>query len=255
MRIVLKIGGNEIDDSTFLAKVTSLVSGLQKENHRLILVHGGGKEITGLLDKLGVETKFVNGMRYTDERSLAATEMVLSGGINKRLVRTFERAGVNAIGASGVDASILVAERITRSGEDLGLVGEVSAVNVKVIESLMRDFVLVLSPVSLEKGTGNPLNVNADYAAAAIARFIRAELVIFLSNVPGVISSGEVLPKVEEKEFERLKQEGVITGGMIPKIESGLRAVKGGAKIAFITNADGAAAIVSGKNAGTQVTV
>ena len=167
MRIVLKIGGNEIDDAGFLSKVTSLVSRLQKENHQVVVVHGGGKEITGLLKKLGIETGFVNGMRYTDAQSLDATEMVLSGGSNKRLVRTLQRSGISALGASGVDGSILVAEKIIRQGEDLGLVGDVSAVNVRVVENLIRDFVLVLSPISLEKGSGDSLNVNADYAAAA----------------------------------------------------------------------------------------
>ncbi len=254
MKIVLKIGGNEIDDGTFLSKVTSLVAGLQKENHQVVMVHGGGKEITGLLKKLGIETKFVNGMRYTDEQSLAATEMMLSGGINKRLVRTLQKSGVSAIGASGVDGSILVAEKIRREGEDLGLVGEVSAVNVRVVENLIRDFVLVLSPIGLEKETGDSLNVNADYAAAAMASFLKAELVIFLSNVPGVISSGEVLSRIEEREFEILKKSGVITGGMIPKVESALRAVRAGARIAFITDAEGARKIAAGENAGTQVT-
>lgn len=251
---MLKIGGNEIDDAAFLTRVTSLVGKLRKENHEIVLVHGGGKEITGLLKKLGIETRFVNGMRYTDAQSLDATEMMLSGGINKRLVKTLQRSGISALGASGVDASIMVAEKITRGGEDLGLVGEVSAVNVRVVEELIREFVLVLSPISLDRSSGGSLNVNADYAAAAMASFLKAELVIFLSNVPGVISAGSVLPKIEEREFEELKKNGVVTGGMIPKVESGLRAVKGGARIAFITDAEGAARIASGENAGTRVT-
>ncbi len=255
MRIVLKIGGNEIDDAAFLAQVTALVGTLRKANHEIVLVHGGGKEITGLLKSLGIETRFVDGIRYTDARSLGATEMILSGGINKRLVKILQLAGIGALGASGVDASIMVAEKITRDGQDLGLVGEVSAVNVRVVENLIREFVLVLSPVSLDKNSGGSLNVNADYAAAAMASFLKAELVIFLSNVPGVINAGSVMPRIKESEFEELKKNGVITGGMIPKIESGLRAVKGGVRIAFITDADGARKIASGTNAGTQVTV
>lgn len=254
MRIVLKIGGNELDDSGFLSKVAALVEKLQKENHELVLVHGGGKEITGLLAKLGVDTKFVDGMRYTDEQTLGAVEMMLSGSVNKRLVRILQQKGVAALGVSGVDAGILVAEKITRGGKDIGLVGEVSAVNVNVVEELMGRFVVVLSPISKEKESGNPLNVNADFAAAAVASFLRAELVIFLSNVPGVISGGNVIGKMQEREFEELKKNGVITGGMIPKIEAALRSLKQGAGIAFITDADGAAQIASGKNAGTQVT-
>ncbi len=255
MRIVLKIGGNEIDDPGFLSKVTSLVGRLQKENHQIIVVHGGGKEITALLEKLGIETRFVDGLRYTDADSLAAVEMMLSGSINKRLVRTLLQAGVSALGVSGIDGKILVAEKITRDGKDIGLVGEVSAVNLSVLESLMRTFVVILSPISTDKISGGALNVNADYAAAAVASFLGAELIIFLSNVPGVISGGSVLPRMHQKDFEELKTSGVITGGMVPKIEAALRALKDGAKIAFITDADGTEQIVSGANAGTQVLV
>jgi acetylglutamate kinase len=253
VRIVLKIGGNEIDDAGFLSKVTSLIGRLQKENHQVIVVHGGGKEITALLEKLGVETRFVDGLRYTGADTLAAVEMTLSGSINKRLVRTLLQAGVSAIGLSGIDGKILVAEKITRNGNDIGLVGEVSAVNVRVLESLIHSFVVVLSPISTDKETGGPLNVNADYAAAAVASFLGAELIIFLSNVPGVISGGSVLPRMHQKDFDELRTSGVITGGMIPKIEAAIRAVKDGAKIAFITDADGTEQIISGANAGTQV--
>ena len=255
MRIVLKIGGNEIDDPGFLSKVTSLIGRLQKENHHVIVIHGGGKEITALLEKLGIETKFVDGLRYTDAGSLAAVEMMLSGSINKRLVRTLLQAGVSALGVSGIDGKILVAEKITRDGKDIGLVGEVSAVNISVLESLMRNFVVVLSPISTDKISGGALNVNADYAAAAVASFLGAELIIFLSNVPGVISAGNVLPRMQQKDFDELRKSGVITGGMVPKIEAALRALKDGAKIAFITDADGTEQIVSGANAGTQVVV
>ncbi len=255
MRIVLKIGGNEIDDSSFLEKVALLVAKLQKENHQIVLVHGGGKEITGLLEKLGIGTNFVDGLRYTDKKSLDAVEMMLSGSINKRLVRALQRNGVAAIGLSGIDGRILVAEKTTRNGKDIGLVGEVSTVNLPVLEPFLRTHAVVLSPISTDKDSGNALNVNADYAAAAVASFLRSELIIFLSNVAGVISGGNVLPKMHEKEFEEMKKNGEITGGMIPKGEAAVRALKDGAKIAYITDADGAAQIVGGVNAGTQVLV
>lgn len=255
MRIVLKVGGNEMDDEEFLSRITSLVARLRKDNHQIVLVHGGGKEITALLDKLGIETKFVEGMRYTDAESLKATEMVLSATVNKRLVRKLQSSGVSALGVSGVDGNILTAEKLVRKGPDAGLVGEVSAMNVRVVEELMRNFVLVLSPISAEKGSAQSLNVNADYAAAAVASFLGSELIIFLSNVPGVISAGNVLEKIHEREFEDLKKNGVITGGMVPKLEAGFRALKGGARLAYITNADGAEGIVAGQSAGTQVTI
>ncbi len=255
MRIVLKIGGNEIDNPTFLGKASSLVAGLRKDGHQIVLVHGGGKEISTLLDTLGIATRFVDGMRYTDTESLKIIEMMLSGAINKRLVRSLQSSGVRALGVSGVDAGILVADKLVRGPEDVGLVGEVSYVDVEVVEELTRKFVLVLSPVSADKQSAGSLNVNADYAAAAVASFLRSELIIFLSNVPGVISAGNVLKKLQEREFEDLKKNGVITGGMVPKIEAAFRALKGGAGIAFITDAEGAEKIASGGSAGTQVTV
>ncbi len=253
MKIVLKIGGNEIDDSNFLEKVSRLVAEIRNKNHQVILVHGGGKEITRLLNRLGLETKFVKGMRYTDPQSLEAVEMMLSGSINKRLVRSLQQTGVDAIGLSGVDGRILTAERIKREGEDIGLVGGVASVNTSVLENLMDKFAVVLSPISSDKESGGALNVNADYATAAVASSLRSELTIFLSNVPGVINNGSLIAALRESEFEDLKRSSVITGGMVPKIEAALRAVKDGARIAFITDADGASQIVSGQTAGTQV--
>ncbi len=253
MKIVLKIGGNEIDDPEFLEKVSAVVSKLRRENHSIVLVHGGGKEITRLLGALGLETKFVKGMRYTDEASLDVVEMSLSGLINKRLVRLLQQKNVSAIGVSGVDARILVAEKILREGEDVGLVGEVAQVNVAVLEDLMNRFVVVLSPVSTKKDSTSSLNVNADYAAAGVASSINSELTIFLSNVPGVIDKGAVLPKLDEKDFVNLSKTGIITGGMVPKVEAAFRALKGGVQRAFITDADGALQIATGQNAGTQV--
>jgi acetylglutamate kinase len=228
---------------------------VRNENHQVILVHGGGKEITHLLDTLGIETNFVDGMRYTDPRSLEAVEMMLSGSINKRLVRILQKDGVSAVGLSGIDGTLLVAEKITRDGKDIGLVGEVSGMNTQLLESLMRTHVVVLSPISSDKKSGGPLNVNADYAAAAVASFLGSELIIFLSNVPGVISAGNVISRLHETEFDKLKKDGVITGGMVPKIEAAVRALKNGAKIAFITDAEGTEQIISGRNAGTQVII
>ena len=254
MRIVLKIGGNEIDDRNFLANVSRLVAGTIEKGHKVIMVHGGGKEITRLLDKLAIETIFVSGMRYTDSASLEAVEMMLSGLINKRLVRSLQQNGINAIGLSGIDGRILSAQRMKRNGEDIGLVGEVSAVNLPVIEMLLERFVVVLSPISLNAETGDALNVNADYAAAAVASSLTSELTIFLSNVPGILNGGTVMKSLDEKEFLTLKGSGIIAGGMIPKIEAALRAVKSGVRIAFITDDAGASQIVEGNPAGTQVT-
>jgi len=254
LRIVLKIGGNEIDDQSFLDKVSKLVAGIHKDGHKVVLVHGGGKEITNLLTRLGIGTRFVKGFRYTDLQSLEAVEMMLSGLINKRLVRALQQNGVHAIGLSGIDGKILIAERTTREGEDIGFVGEVQTVNAAALEELMQKFVVVLSPISANEDLTGSLNVNADYAAAAVASSLKSELAIFLSNVQGVLNDGRVMPELNEKEFMSLKQSGIVTGGMVPKIEAALRALNGGTKKAFIVDAEGASKIVSGQPAGTHVT-
>lgn len=253
MRIVLKIGGNELNDNEFLEKVSAVVSKLHQGNHKIILVHGGGKEITHLLGVLGLETRFVNGMRYTDAPTLDVVEMSLSGLINKRLVKLLQKKNLSAIGVSGVDARIIVADKMLRDGEDVGLVGEATQINVAVVEDLMSRFVVVLSPIGINRDSTSSLNVNADYAAAAVASAINSELTIFLSNVPGVIDKGAVLPKLDEKDFVNLSKTGIITGGMVPKIEAAFRALKGGVQRTFITDADGALHLVIGENAGTQV--
>lgn len=255
MRIVLKIGGNEIDDLEFLEKVSSIVAKLRLENHGVVLVHGGGKEITRFLAALGVETNFVKGMRYTDAATLDVVEMSLSGLINKRLVRSLQRKNVETIGLSGVDGTMLVAEKMLREGEDVGLVGEVMSVNVDMLEELMKRFAVVLSPISTNADSTSSLNVNADFAAAAVASSLKSELTIFLSNVSGVIENGAVLARLNEKDFMELKHNGVVTGGMVPKIEAAIRAIRTGVRMAFVTDADGAMKLISGENAGTQVTV
>ncbi|HUI31815.1 MAG TPA: acetylglutamate kinase [Candidatus Acidoferrales bacterium] len=253
MKIVLKIGGNEIDDQGFLKKVSTLVAKIRGDHHNVVLVHGGGKEITKLLAKLNIETKFIKGFRYTDSQSLEAVEMVLSGLINKRLVKSLQQIGVNAIGLSGVDGKILVAKRTERDGEDMGFVGEVESVNASAIEELMQKFAVVLSPISADKDSIISLNVNADYAAAAVASSIKAELALFLSNVPGVLKDGKVIPELREKEFQNLKALNVIAGGMVPKIEAAFFTLGNGSGKAFITNAEGASDLVSGRTAGTRI--
>ncbi len=253
MKLVLKIGGNEIDDSDFLGKVSRLVEKMRERRHEIVLVHGGGKEVTQLLMKLGIETKFVNGFRHTDLRGLEAVEMMLSGLINKRLVRTLHQNGVNAIGLSGVDGKILIAKKIERDGIDIGFVGEVKTVNTAVLEVLMKEFVVVLSPISIQEDSHTSLNVNADYAAAAVASAFKSEMIIFLSNVPGVLNERTLIPLLHEEEFLDLKKSGIIVGGMVPKVEAALLALNGGTLKAFITDADGALQIISGYTAGTEV--
>jgi acetylglutamate kinase len=238
LKIVLKIGGNEIDDAGFLEKVSQLAADIIENHHKLVIVHGGGKEITNLLTKLNIQTKFVKGLRYTDAHSLDVIEMVLSGSINKRLVKYLQQKKVDTIGLSGIDGNLLVARKISREGEDIGLVGEVHKVNTLLLEKLIDQFTVVLSPISITENCTS-LNVNADYAAAAVASALKSELVIFLSDVPGVLKDGIVIKNIHEKEYIEMKKLGIISGGMVPKIEASLQALRGGALKAFITNVEG----------------
>ncbi len=181
--------------------------------------------------------------------------MMLSGVINKRIVKSLQQKGVDAIGLSGVDGRILVAERTRRNGEDVGFVGNITRVNTSLLEELTRSFALVLSPISVSEDSSTSLNVNADYATAAVASSLKAELTVFLSNVPGVLAHNDVIGELDEKEFLKLKALGVIAGGMIPKIEAALLALRGGSAKTFIADAEGASEIVSGQNAGTRLLV
>ena len=230
-----------------------LAARIYSDKHQFVLVHGGGKEITQLLTKLRIETKFINGFRFTDRQGLDATEMMLSGLINKRLVKWLQQSGVNAIGLSGVDGKILVARKTKRDGKDIGLVGEVESVNIDILENLIKQFAVVLSPISVMDDSSTSLNVNADYAAAAVASSLKSELVIFLSNVQGVLKDGKVIQELDEEKFLSLKGSNIVAGGMVPKIEAALLALKGGAKKAIVTDTDGACKLISGEIAGTQV--
>ena len=253
MKIVLKIGGNEIDDSSFLQELEDLVAQARAAGHVMVLVHGGGKEITGLLEKLGLDIKFVSGMRYTDSPTLDAVEMVLSGLINKRLVKALLRKGIDCIGLSGVDGRILIAERILRDGNDIGLVGKVVDVNLSVLTAMVEKFAVVLSPLAVDAASTTSLNVNADYAAAAVSSALRSDLIIFLSNVPGVLKNGTVIHRIDELEFIDLRKTGVVSGGMVPKIEAALAALKGGTTRAIVTDNKGAINVISGLPGGTQI--
>lgn len=255
MRIVLKIGGNEVDNLEYLNGVALLTKRLYSGNHSVFLVHGGGKEVTQLLNQLRIETGFVDGMRYTSDEALNIVEMALSGLVNKRIVRTLLAYNLPTIGISGVDGKTLIARRIQRNGKDIGLVGEVRKVNNELLEKLSDLGIVVISPISIDVDTQDRLNVNADFAAAAIASSLQSELVLFMTNVAGVMDGDVLIKSLKEDGFKQMLKNGTVSGGMIPKIESCFLALKGGANKAFIVNIDGANSIVDGVPAGTQVII
>ncbi len=233
--LVLKVGGNEIDDANFLTGLARAVAAMQETP---VIVHGGGKEIADLQLKFGLTPHFVEGLRVTDDTSLAIAEMVLSGRVNKRIVATLLLAGVDAIGLSGVDRGIVRVEKMQHPAGDLGRVGKVTSVRGEVLHDFTaHKIVPVVSPISL--GDDGAYNVNADSVACAIAAALNADAVVFVTNVAGVMRDDRVIPSLTAREAETLIKSQVIRGGMIPKVRAALDAIAGGARAARITNLDG----------------
>jgi acetylglutamate kinase len=245
---LLKIGGAELQPGPIFDHLIDALVPLAAKGG-LIVVHGGGAEIAELQRRLGLEPRFVEGLRVTDAESLRVAEMVLSGTVNKRLAARLVSRGVRAIGLSGVDGGLLCAQPLTHPQGDLGRVGEITRVDISCLQDLLdHGFVPVVSPISLADD-GGALNVNADHAALAIAGALRVAQMVFLTDVPGVMYNGAVLPRLRAEEARRLIAEGHITGGMIPKVRSALEVIDRGVGTAWITNLDGLAA-----GSGTRVT-
>ena len=194
----------------------------------VVVVHGGGVQVTSLLDRLGLEARFVHGMRVTDAATLEVVEMVLGGRLNKELVRLVQQLGGRAVGLTGVDGGLARARRLT--APDLGLVGEVVEVDRRVIDRLLPDAIPIIAPLAPD-GSGQTLNINADPFAAALAVALGAEKLVLLTDVPGVRDQNDLLiPSLTVDAARRLIDSGVVRGGMIPKVENALRAVEWGVK-------------------------
>jgi acetylglutamate kinase len=235
--LVLKVGGNEIDDAAFLSGLARAVAAMPEPP---IIVHGGGREIAEMQTKLGLTPRFVDGLRVTDDASLAIAEMVLSGRVNKRVVAALINAGVQALGLSGVDLGIVRVEPLVHPAGDLGRVGRVIGVRGDILADFVkRRIVPVVSPISL--GADGAYNVNADSVACAVAIALGADAVVFVTNVAGVSDGHGLVSTLTAGEAERLIKKQVIRGGMIPKVRAALDAIANGAQAARITNLDGLA--------------
>jgi acetylglutamate kinase len=200
----------------------------------VVLVHGGGPEINAMLEKVGKESRFVNGLRYTDGETMEIVQMVLTGKLNKDIVGLLLQNGGRAVGLSGVDSGLLRAKKIDSNGEDLGYVGDVTEVHPEIIQSLLEQgFIPVVSTVALgEQGDMNRYNINADTAAAKIAVALKAEKFVQLTNVPGVLRDvndpSSLIKRIARDAIPSMIATGVISSGMIPKIECCFEALKGG---------------------------
>jgi acetylglutamate kinase len=238
--VIIKYGGSAMEQSDLKESFALDVILLHLVGINLIIVHGGGPQIGALMKRLGKEPKFVGGMRVTDAETVEIVEMVLVGKINKEIVGLINHHGGRAVGLSGKDGDLLRArKRLHRTADgrevDIGLVGEVEAVSTEPIRLLEeRGFVPVIAPVGVGS-RGETYNINADLVAGEVAAALGAEKLIHLTDVQGIKGTdGRLISTLSRKEAERLMQAGVIDGGMLPKVESSLRALEGGTAKAHI---------------------
>ncbi len=233
--VVVKYGGNAMLDDELKSAVMSDIVLMQLVGINVVLVHGGGPEINAMLKKIGKESKFVGGLRYTDRETIDIVQQVLAGKVNKDLVQLLENAGGKAIGLCGLDGSLLKADKLEA---DLGFVGEIREVNADILRNAAKDgYIPIVSTVAAGYH-GEVYNINADVAAARIAAELGAMKLILMTDVRGLLRDREdestIIPVVNVSDVRRLKKDGVISGGMIPKIDCCVDAVRRGVGRAHI---------------------
>ena len=233
--LVIKYGGNAMINKTLKQQVMEDVVLLHLIGVKVVLVHGGGPEISDTLKRIGKEAKFVDGLRVTDRETVEVVQMVLAGKINKTLVKLLESKGGKAMGISGIDGHMIMAKV---KDEKLGYVGEITSVNVQpILDLLEKDYIPVISTVGSDL-EGNTYNINADTAAAHIAGALRAERLITMTDITGVMMDPHdpesLMPCIDLVDARQLMEEGVISGGMIPKIECCIDAISYGERKVII---------------------
>ncbi len=232
--VVVKYGGNAMLNEELKAAVMQDIVLLSTIGVQVCLVHGGGPAINNMLDKVGKKSKFVNGLRYTDSDTIDIVQMVLAGKVNKDIVGMLLQQGGKAVGLCGVDSGLFRAKKIDKDGADLGFVGEITEINPEIVISLMnKGFIPVISSIALgEQGDDNRYNINADTAAAKLAVALKAKKFVQLTNVPGVLKDindpKSLIQRMKVNEVDSYIKQGVIAGGMIPKVECCMTALCGG---------------------------
>jgi acetylglutamate kinase len=236
--VVVKFGGNAMGDEALSNAFAQDIVYLKQSGINPIVVHGGGPQIASMLQKLAIKSDFVNGLRVTDKPTVEVVEMVLAGKINKELVSAINRQGGKAVGISGKDANLMVAKKITEMADpqsnlmkavDIGYVGEPLEVNPHIVEVISKsDLIPVIAPVGIGRD-GETLNINADTFASALAARMQAKRLLLLTDVAGVLDKNkELIHELTLAGIPKLIEEGTITGGMIPKIESCVSVVESG---------------------------
>ena len=231
--LVIKYGGNAMTNAELKDAVMTDIVLLSLVGIKVVLVHGGGPEIHDMLKKLSIESRFVNGLRYTDDATVDVVKMVLAGKVNKELVQLLNQHKGSAVGLCGIDGGMLMAEKKkTDDGQDLGWVGEIKSVNTKpILDALNNGNVPIIATVATDEN-GNTYNINADTAAARIAAELGAENLILMTDIAGLLRDKDdpstLIPEVNVSDVPFLKRQGIISGGMIPKIDCCVEAVRRG---------------------------
>lgn len=237
--VVAKYGGNAMTDPQLKKSVMQDILLLQLVGVKVILVHGGGPEISAMLKKLSIESHFENGLRVTDDDTMEVVQMVLAGKVNKSLAADLSALGGKAVGLCGIDGGLI---KVHQKNEKLGHVGEIDEINTKILDDLLDGgFIPVISSIGIDDD-GNPYNINADTAAAKIAAALHAESMVVMSNINGVLrdkdDENSLISQISLADAEELKKSGIIAGGMIPKVDCCTNAVKEGVKKVFIINGE-----------------
>ena len=231
--VVVKYGGNAMTNNELKDAVMNDIVLLNMVGIKVVLVHGGGPEIKAMLKKVGKESKFIGGLRYTDEETIDIVKMVLCGKVNKELVSALQMHGGKALGLCGCDGQMIVAQKLT-GDVDLGYVGDIKKITTKpIIDALNNGYVPIISTVGIGED-GQSYNINADTAASRIAACLRAENLILMTDIVGLLEDKDdestLIPTVNVSEVSYLKKKGIISGGMIPKIDCCVEAVRRGVR-------------------------
>ena len=256
MRTVIKLAGALLEDEALVQSLACQLAALAQQGHEILVVHGGGRVFTATLKRMGIESKFVNGLRVTDRETRDVAVMVFAGLLNKRLAAAISAEGQPAVGISASDAKCFLAEPMFHNDVEgkLGFVGYLTGLNVEFVQSLWRENLLPVA-ACLGIGPDNELyNINADHMAAACAEYLDADQLIYLTDVAGVLDGDKVISAIACEDVERLVQARVVSGGMVLKLEAAKRALEGGVREVLIVGGTSPDAVLSAARASENLT-
>lgn len=236
--VVIKYGGSAMLDPQINKTIVQDMVLLKSVGLKPVIVHGGGPEINQMLERMSIESSFVDGLRVTTKETVEVVEMVLAGKVNKKIVSMIHDQGGSAVGLTGKDGLMIEAKKMNKVGVDLGFVGEITKINTKLINTLIEgDFIPVIAPIGTDQ-KGNTYNINADYVAVGIAGALKAQKLVFLTDVEGVLkdkdSPNSLISYLSKEEAQAYLEDGTIAGGMIPKVTCCLEAMEQGVEMVHI---------------------